>query len=222
MPTYNVNNWDYCTLTDAEVYESMVIPSLANGTLVSEVIDLTPKHTGLTALYINGHDIDVYYITNYSTDWTLVQATPLTEHILTTFDGVFCTGYDINYIKNLQRETDYRKGEELPQSNVVGFAKIDQSIIGGSSTTNTNSLIDNIFIENNYVKIYNTSMLPARTNISIVYVPTYPVLDGIGRYLVLKVIFKSMDSYLIDITIDFKLNTQLNVLAGVPTFYRRI
>ena len=68
MPTYDVNNWDYCTLTDAEVYESMVIPSLANGTLVSEVIDLTPKHAGLTALYIDGHDIDVYYITNYSTN----------------------------------------------------------------------------------------------------------------------------------------------------------
>ena len=221
MPQYIVDDWEYVTLTSSEVSESLILPTAVSGSVESEIIDLTSKHAGLTALYVDGFDVDVYYATDDSTDWILAEPVLLTEHILIPFAGQFCTSYDIAFLENLQTEVAYRQGEELNQSNLVGFARVGYSTIDDGTYTES-PILDGIFVENNYVKISNESLLPARTNISVVYKPTIPVLAGIGRYLILKVIFKSMDSYLSRITVDFKLNTFVNVMHGVPTFYRRV
>jgi len=221
MPQYIVDDWEYVTLTSSEISGSLILPTAISGSVESEIIDLTSKHTGLTAIYVDAFDVDIYYITDTSTEWTLAEPTLLTEHILIPFGGQFCTQYDIAYLENLQTEVAYRQGEELNPSNLVGFARVGYSTIDDGTYTEA-PILDGIFVENNYVRISNESLLPARTNISVVYKPTIPVLSGIGRYLVLKVIFKSMDSYLSSITVDFKLNTFINVMHGVPTFYRRI
>lgn len=221
MPNYVVDNWEYVTLTDSVVSGSLVVPTSISGSVESEIIDLTSKHTGLTAIYVDGFNIDIYYGTDDSSDWTLIEPTLLTEHILIPFDGQFCTSYNIAYIDNLQTEVDYRHGEKLNPSNLVGFARVGYSTIDDETYVEA-PILDGIFISDNFVRISDASLLPARTNISIVYQPTIPVLTGVGRYLVLKVIFKSMDSYLSSITVDFKLNTFANVMHGVPTFYRRV
>ena len=221
MPNYIVNNWEYGTLTDASVSGSLIVPTAISGSLVSETIDLTSKHTGLTALYVDGFNVDVYYATDNSDDWILADQDMLVEHILIPFGGQFCTAYDIAYLENLQTEVEYRKGAVLNASNLVGFARVGYSTIDDATYTES-PILDGIFIEGNYVRIADSSLLPARTNISVVYKPTIPVLADVGRYLVLKVIFKSSDAYLSSITVDFKLNTFANVMMGIPTFYRRI
>ena len=221
MPEYTVNDWEYVTLTDSSVSGSLVVPTAVSGSLISEYIDLTSKHVGDVALYIDGFDLELYYATNYDTDWTLVEPALRTEYILTAFDGEFSTEYDIAYIDNLQTEVAYRQGAELNPSNLVGFAKVGYSTIDDGTYTEA-PILDGIFVENNFVRIADPTLLPARTNIAITYKPMIPVLTDVQRHLILKAIFKSMDSYLSGITVDFKLNTFVNVMSGVPTFYRRI
>lgn len=221
MPQYTVNNWEYITLINASVSGSLVVPTAVSGSFLSEMIDLTSRHTGLTSITVDGFNVDVYYATDGDTGWTLAEPTLLTEHILTAFDGEICTAYDIAYIENLQTEVDYRHGEELNPSNLVGFAKVGYSTID-DGTYSEAPILDGIFVENNYIRLADKTLIPGRTNISIVYLPTIPVISGIHRYLLLKVIFKSIDAYVSSITVDFKLNTFNSVMSGVPTFYRRI
>ncbi len=221
MPQYIVNNWEYVTLTDSSVSGSNIVPTQVSGSVLSEIIDLSSKHTGLTALIVDGFDVDIYYATEGDTEFTLATPVLLTEHILTAFAGELCTSYDIAYIENLQTEVDYRHGEELNPSNLVGFARVDYSTVDDGTYTEA-PILDGIFVEGNFIRIANSALMPAHTNMSIVYLPTIPVITGIGRYLLIKVIFKSIDSYLASITVDFKLNTFTNVMNGVPTFYRRV
>lgn len=221
MPNYIVNNWEYVTLTDSSVSGSVIAPTSISGSCVSEYIDLTSKHVGDVAFYVDGFDVDLYYATNYDTDWKLATPTARTEYILTAFDGEFSTEFDIAYINNLQTEVAFRQGAELNPSNLIGFAKVDYSTIDDGTYTES-PILDGIFIENNFVRIADPTLLPARTNIAITYIPRYPVVTDVQRHLIMKVIFKSMYSYLSSITVDFKLNTFVNVMSGVPTFYRRI
>ena len=221
MPNYVVNNWEYVTLTDASVSGSLIVPTAVSGSLISEYIDLTSRHVGDVALYIDGFDVDVYYATNYDTDWKLAEPIERTEYILTAFAGEFSTEFDIAYIENLQTEVAYRQGEELNPSNLVGFAKVGYSTIDDGTYTES-PILDGIFVLNNFVRIADATLMPAHTNIAVQYTTTIPVLTDVQRHLIFKVIFKSMDAYLSSITVDFKLNTFTNVMAGVPTFYRRI
>ena len=220
MPTHTIDDYNYWTLTDSTYISGSIYPDVVSGSVVTEVIDLTERHRDAVAVSYAGFDIDVYYMTDFSTDWVLCTTPQLTECILIPFAGEINTAYDIAYIENLQFESDYRAGEILNRSGQVGFAKVNYSTIYDG--TEETSILTNIFVEDNYIRIGDPSILPARSNITIVYTPRTLVLTDVSRYIIFKVIFKSFDSYLSSITIDFKLDTYHNMCKNMPVFYRRV
>lgn len=221
MPMYTVNDWDYSLLTNVMETDGVLTTSGSiSGSVITEIVAFGDNHAGPTMITIDGMDVDVYYMTDLSTDWILCTPTERTEYILTSFDGEIYTEFDIDYITNLQFEDAYRRGEVLTFGNEVGYARVNYSTIStGEEVTN---VLTGSLIQNNSIKLADVSLIPARSNIAIVYTPKNFVLDNIGNFLLLKVIFKSFDSYLAGINIEFRYNTYENILYNVPAFYRRI
>lgn len=223
MPDYTFNDWEYVSLTNAAVNDTtaFIYPSGSiSGSVITDVLDLGQDHAGPTMITVNGLDLQVYYKTEDSTDWVLCDRLSRTEHILIPFEGEINTEFDIAFIENLQFERAYRQGEELNLDNLVGYARVDYSTV--SMGEEADNILTGALVVGNHIKLATASDLPARSNISIVYIPKQFVFDDIGRYLQIKVIFKSFDSHLESIKVDFRYRTFENLKMGTPTFYRRI